>query len=121
MCDCGCSDGVNGVVDGKPAMLPGPVPDCSHEAGATCKCRDTACQCACGIPRKTYAGDIWIVEAGHPRKEMMLAQRFATGDASLPSVDELMQEERYKRLIVPPEQVVAETRKAELVGAKRRR
>ena len=51
---------------------------------------------------KTWAGDIWIVEAGHPRKETMLSNRFATGDAGLPSVDELLKDPNYARLVGAP-------------------
>ncbi len=49
-----------------------------------------------------YAGDIWPILAGHPRKGAMLAQRFAVYDASIPPADELLKEERFKRLLSPP-------------------
>ena len=65
-----------------------------------------------------YAGDIWIVEAGHPRKEMMLATRAVIGDASLLSVDDLLAKPEYKRLLTEPGQAVA-MQKRELVGAGR--
>lgn len=66
--------------------------------------------CNCG----EYAGDIWLVESGHPRKEAMLTQRFVVGDASLPSADELLKETRFARLTSEPSE------QRELVGAVRR-
>ena len=82
-CDCGCEG-------------------CTGQVGTGCQCRETICRCACGIPAETYAGDIWIVQAGHPRLEVMMANRFASGDASIPPVDELLKEERFKRLLSEP-------------------
>ena len=67
--------------------------------------------CDCG----EYAGDIWIVEAGHPRKDAMIAARQVTGDASLPPVDELLKEARFKRLLSEP----SLEPERELVGARR--
>ncbi len=64
-----------------------------------------------------YAGDIWIVEAGHPRKETMLQVRTCVGDASLPSIDELMAKPEFKRLINEPGQGISR----ELATAGRRK
>ena len=55
-----------------------------------------------GRPKANYAGDIWLVEAGHPRKVTMLENRFAVGDASIPAIDELMKQSQFKRLISMP-------------------
>ncbi|MDD4984182.1 MAG: hypothetical protein PHQ43_00135 [Dehalococcoidales bacterium] len=69
---------------------------------------------------ETFAGDIWIVEAGNPRKEAMLMQKFASGDASIPSIDELLKDEKYLRLTEEPGRVKLnrrpERRKAVAVG-----
>ena len=45
------------------------------------------------------AGDVWVVEEGHPNKDAILRLRYATYDASIPSVDELMKDERFARLV----------------------
>ena len=82
--------------------------DCAHQIGSGCKCRQNHCDCDCGIPREFYAGDIVLVEDGHPRKEMMLAQRFFVGDASIPPVEELLKKSEFSRLIVPPGAAVVE-------------
>lgn len=74
---------------------------CCHEVGSGCVCRQTICRCSCGILPEQYGGDIWLVEDRHPRKEIMLAHRFAIGDSSIPSVDELLREEKYKALLAP--------------------
>jgi hypothetical protein len=63
-------------------------------------------RCDCG----DYAGDILVIEAGHPRKEHMLAQRFVVGDPSLPSAEELLKEPRFSRLLSPPTEKAASRR-----------
>ncbi len=98
-CDCGCG---HEIADEDGHLILGPIPTCTGETAVGCQCRETICRCTCGIPRATYGGDIWIVEAGHPRKDMMLGQRFALGDASLPTVDEFLEKEEYQRLLSPP-------------------
>ena len=55
--------------------------------------------CDCG----EYAGDVFIVEAGHPRLEGKLVTRDIVPDAALPSADELAEEPRFRRLLNPPE------------------
>lgn len=71
-----------------------PTGECRGMVGVGCTCSD-ATHCGCGIKANQYAGDIWIVEAGHPRKAMML-ERFssrrvpAVHDAGLPTADELL-------------------------------
>jgi len=47
-------------------------------------------------------GDVWLVEAGHPRKETLLEQRFATGDAGIPPVDDLLKDKKYQELLRVP-------------------
>jgi len=74
---------------------------CVGLVGQDCMCKDTACHCDCGIPSESYGGDVWFVDPGNPRKETMLEHRFATYDAGLPSVDTLLKDEEYKRLLDP--------------------
>ena len=69
----------------------------------------------CNCPH--YAGDVWIVEAGHPRKDSILFMRVATGDASLQPAEELLKEERFSRLLQEPNK----TPKPEPVGVGRPR
>ena len=80
-CECGCQE-------------------CNHEPGGGCLACDT--RCAASIHPDRYGGDIWIVEAGNPRKESMLERHYATGAASLPAIDDLMASEEYRRLLSPP-------------------
>jgi len=56
-----------------------------------------------GVNPELYGGDIWIVEAGHPNKESILSRRRARGDASLPDVNDLLNDDQYKRLLAPPQ------------------
>lgn len=53
-----------------------------------------------------YAGDIWIVEENHPRKAAILGRNKATYDSGLPRFDELLKDEKFKRLLSPPAQVL---------------
>ena len=67
---------------------------CSGQVGTGCICPDHD-HCGCGIPVDQYAGDIWIVEAGHPNKDMLLdrmlpARVRAVYDAGIPTADELL-------------------------------
>ncbi len=75
--------------------------NCTEKVGMDCICHDTSCHCDCGIRSEQYAGDIWLVQEGDGRKEMMLANRFATGDASIKRVDELMEEDHYQQVTEP--------------------
>ena len=86
---CGCDCFVKGT-------------HCTGQVGSGCEqCAPSSCQCSCGIPVDRYAGDIWIVEERHPRKDLMLLRRFASGDGSLPSIDDLLEQEEYSRLLTP--------------------
>lgn len=58
------------------------------------------------LPRERCGGDIWLVEAGHPRKAQMLTQRFAAYDAAIPPIDELLKSD-VKRTLEQPEEPVA--------------
>ncbi len=88
---------------------------CTGEVGSGCiACPPEACRCPCHIEPERYGGDIWIVEPGHPRKEMMLASRYAIYDASIPPIDELMKLEEYSRLIEPPSRAIQD-----VIGKKR--
>lgn len=80
-CSCGCEE-------------------CTGAAGIGCE--SCSPECICNIPPERYGGDIWIVEAGRPNKESLLERHFATGDASIPAVDELLKNEQYSRLLSPP-------------------
>lgn len=101
-CQCGCRPQVG---DGDPhhggqPARGGGVP-CCGEVGSGCVCRHTICRCSCGILPEQYGGDIWLVEDNHPRKGTMLGYRFVIGDASIPPIDELLSDEKYKRLLSP--------------------
>lgn len=74
---------------------------CTEQVGSDCPCANTSCHCSCGIQSDRYAGDIWFVMEGHPRKSTMLESRFATGDPSIGNTDELLKEDRYSRLLNP--------------------
>lgn len=76
---------------------------CSGQVGSDCVCAHTSCHCACGVAAEQYAGDVWIVLEGHPRKEMMLGSRYAVSDGAIPSADLLLQNPEYKRLLKPPQ------------------
>jgi len=92
--DCQCSQEAN-----SPCQESG----CAGQVGTGCKaCPPEVCRCACNIPIERYGGDVWIVQAGHPRKDIMLANRFAVGDASLPPVEELLKQIEFQRLLQPP-------------------
>lgn len=84
---------------------------CTGRPGTTCACPELGCRCACRIPEWRYGGDIWIVEAGHPRKDAMLSARFAVYDSTIPDIDTLLQDERYARLLQSPQE--GETRRRE--------
>lgn len=107
---CECSKEANMVevmgADGKPHQQSGNVClelGCTGIVGSGCTaCFHDRCRCSCNIPPWRYAGDIWIVEAGHPRKDMILSQRMAVPDVTLPPGDELAQEAQFKRLLNHP-------------------
>ena len=88
-CGCGCKD-------------------CSQKLTSSCRCKNNGCGCSCTTDRKLFAGDIWIVQEGHPRLEAMLSARFAIPDASIPSIDELLKQKKYRKLTMFPEQFEAE-------------
>jgi hypothetical protein len=75
-------------------------PDESAEAYKQQGCWDER-----SVPPARYGGDIWIVQAGHPRKAAILTRNKATGDASIASPEDLLQSDEYKRLLAPPQQV----------------
>jgi len=72
---------------------------CTGKVGTTCGCKVTTCRCSCGIRKEDYAGDVWLVEAGHPRKAAMLAQRFAVYDGALPPAEQLAGDKHLQRLL----------------------
>jgi len=74
---------------------------CTGAVGTSCNCPDAA-YCGCRIRPEQNGGDIWIVEAGNTRKPYILNRRFAIYDASLPSVDELLANPAFARLIEDP-------------------
>mgnify|MGYP001560785622 FL=1 len=95
-------------------------PECTGQVATGCQCPDHN-YCACGVKPADYGGDIWIVEAGHPRKDIMLLQRFAIGDASISPVDSLLEQEAYRRLLIPRQDYAPAPVPRELVGATRGR
>lgn len=72
---------------------------CTGVLASSCGCQGSVCRCDCGIPREKYAGDIWLVEEGHPRLEMMMARRFAISDASIPPVEELLKDKKIAKTL----------------------
>ena len=99
-CVCVCDDSADSGAE-----------KCAKKPGASCPCkRGGGCHCVCTINRDTFAGDIWLVEEGHPRKGAMLGQlggvRLAIYDAALPAVDDLAKQPQYKRLLRPPKVLV---------------
>ena len=95
-CECDCL-----AFKGDPDDPVQAFPDCKGKVASLCLCRETVCRCSCGIPDTRYAGDIWIVEAGHDRKDMQLGQRKVVGDASIPSVEDLLAQDEYAAQLVP--------------------
>lgn len=76
---------------------------CTAKPGSGCACRAAArCTCVCGVAPELFGGDLWIVQAGHPRREHMITQRFVSYDASVPSPDVLAKEPKYRRLLEAP-------------------
>ena len=74
---------------------------CTGMVATGCKCPDAG-YCGCRIKPEDYGGDIWVVEAGNPRKQYILNNRFAIYDASLPSGDELARMPAFAHLIQDP-------------------
>lgn len=78
---------------------------CRGSSAQACTCPDSG-YCgmgggygACGIKPWQYGGDIWLVQAGDPRKLHILARRFVIYDPTLPAAEELLKQERYKILV----------------------
>ena len=83
---------------------------CSHKNGTGCEsCQLINCECSCTVNEYNFAGSIWVVEAGHPRKDLMIGQRFVVGDASISPIDELLNEEKYSRLVKHPTEIFEQT------------
>jgi hypothetical protein len=55
-----------------------------------CSCGKNVLDPENGCP--DFVGDIWVVEAGHPRKTSMLEHRLAVPDASLPNPEDVLKE-----------------------------
>jgi hypothetical protein len=72
---------------------------CTGQNGTGCNYCERTDHCSCRIDPDRYGGDIWIVMEGHPRKEAILAARFAVSDPSLPPAEELIKDDRFKRLL----------------------
>ena len=49
-----------------------------------------------------YGGDLWIVEENHPRKAAILARNKAVYYNGQESIPELLEDDKYKRLLAPP-------------------
>lgn len=77
---------------------------CTKVAGKGCVCSESICRCACGVPERIWGGDTWAVIAGdqNTNKLSLLARRFATGDASLPSADEWLKDDHNARVLLEP-------------------
>lgn len=70
---------------------------CNGLAGTECHCND-ADYCSCSIKPYMYGGEIWLANEGDPRKEYILQRRFVVYDATLPSVEQLLKDPRYRTL-----------------------
>jgi len=82
---------------------------CTNTHGTGCVyCQRNPCKCGCTVNEYNYAGNIWIVNAGHPRKDMIIRSRLVIGDATLPSIDKLMAQEKYTKLLKPIENILQE-------------
>jgi hypothetical protein len=49
-----------------------------------------------------YGGDVWFVDEGNPRKDMMLNHRYATYDSSLAPAASMLEQDEYSKLLSPP-------------------
>lgn len=74
---------------------------CTRQVGSQCNCDLIHCFCTCTLKKGSFAGDIWIVQEGHPKLEQMLRLRFAIYDSSLPPIKELLRDPQYERLTRP--------------------
>ena len=94
---------------------------CTGKVGSGCEaCPPDACRCPCNIQPERYGGDIWVVEEGNPRKDIMLANRYAIGDASLPPIDELMNDPDIAKLTeFPSKKILESVKKKNLARANR--
>jgi len=77
------------------------VNHCTGVVATACTCPDAG-YCGCRIKPQNYGGDVWVVEAGNPRKSHILNQRFVIYDSSLPSGDELASNPVFIHLIQDP-------------------
>ncbi len=100
-CDCATPKAQGRDEQGKEIPDQSRNPQCLARVASTCSCKDSICRCSCGIEQGRYAGDIWIVEAGHPRKDMMLFTRKASSDASIQPIDDLLETQAVQRHLVP--------------------
>lgn len=96
----------------KGIVVDGPIPDCKSRPGMSCRCSTTVCECPCGLPEATYAGDIWIADVGGQleRQEgrvyaMVEISRFARPEVvaheTVVGVDGEVKVE-FKKLLSPP-------------------
>lgn len=90
---------VAGQYDSNPCM---DITLCTGQNATDCNCANAG-YCgmgggggSCGIKPYMYAGDIWFVNEGDPRKEHILKRRFVIYDPTLPSYEELIKQEKYK-------------------------
>ena len=64
-------------------------------------CADFECDCMCGKKPDEYAGDVWVVPENHFRIDAMTRNRYVVYDSSIPIGDELVKDDKYKRLTEP--------------------
>lgn len=72
---------------------------CKGMVATECTCNDAG-YCSCSIKPWMYAGNLWFVNEGDPRKEHILARRFAIYDPTLKAAEEYLKEDRYKVLVM---------------------
>ena len=111
----GAGEAVQGKFDGNPCE---DLAICKGFTATSCNCADSG-YCgsgggtgACGVEAWMYGGDIWVVRENDPRKEYILARRFAVWDPAIPNGDELIEKDKRYKLVAygepKPDQVIFE-------------
>ena len=71
---------------------------CTQKVGTGCKCYHHDCYCSCVKDPGPRAGDIWIIEEGHPKAKQLLKINFVAYDSCLPPIETLLEDPQYSRL-----------------------
>ncbi len=78
---------------------------CENKVASSCLCNEKVCRCTCRIKVHLYGGDIWLAEERNPRVGIMLQHRFAVSDPSIESLEVLLTNPLYMRLLSDPSKV----------------